>query len=203
MTQGATTTAVTSSAHATAKPSRKPICGAGIFQPSKNMVSGRRYRRMRSPCGCSRPPGPRPIPTTCGPSRSMRTYCARSAFATLSPTLKRSKRLRRFAVATRPAPRAFACLNSAMSIWGTYSPTRLCRRPPRAKPWIGSRTGPSRPGPWRFRMTCRPTARKRGNVVMTIERDGVRVQAASNGPAHILLPVQFSHCLVVVNGAPR
>jgi hypothetical protein len=37
---------------------------------------------------------------------------------------------------------------------------------------------------------------------MTIERDGVRVQAASNGPAHILLPVQFSHCLVVVNGAP-
>ena len=28
------------------------------------------------------------------------------------------------------------------------------------------------------------------------------VQAASNGPAHILLPVQFSHCLVVVNGAP-
>ena len=37
---------------------------------------------------------------------------------------------------------------------------------------------------------------------MTVERDGVRVQAASNGPAHILLPVQFSHCLVVVNGAP-
>jgi hypothetical protein len=27
------------------------------------------------------------------------------------------------------------------------------------------------------------------------------VQAASDGPAHILLPVQFSHCLVVVNGA--
>ena len=39
------------------------------------------------------------------------------------------------------------------------------------------------------------------NVVMTIERDGVRIQAASDGPAHILVPIQFSHCLVVVNGA--
>jgi len=47
-----------------------------------------------------------------------------------------------------------------------------------------------------------PTVAKARNVVMTVERDGVRVQAASNGPAHILLPVQFSHCLVVVNGAP-
>jgi hypothetical protein len=39
------------------------------------------------------------------------------------------------------------------------------------------------------------------NVIMTIERDGVRIQAASDGPAHILVPIQFSHCLVVVNGA--
>jgi hypothetical protein len=39
------------------------------------------------------------------------------------------------------------------------------------------------------------------NAVMTIERDGVRIQATSDGPAHILLPLQFSHCLVVVNGA--
>jgi hypothetical protein len=39
------------------------------------------------------------------------------------------------------------------------------------------------------------------NVVIIIERDGIRVQAASGGPAHILLPVQFSHCLVVTNGA--
>jgi hypothetical protein len=42
---------------------------------------------------------------------------------------------------------------------------------------------------------------KAHNVVMIVERDGLRVQAASDGPAHILLPVQFSHCLVVVNGA--
>jgi hypothetical protein len=35
-------------------------------------------------------------------------------------------------------------------------------------------------------------------VVMTIERDG---QATSDGPAYILLPLQFSHCLVVINGA--
>jgi hypothetical protein len=42
---------------------------------------------------------------------------------------------------------------------------------------------------------------KARDVVMIIERDGLRVQAASDGPAHILLPVQFSHCLVVVNGA--
>lgn len=40
------------------------------------------------------------------------------------------------------------------------------------------------------------------NAVMLIERDGIRVQAASDGPAHILLPIQFSHCLAVVNGAP-
>jgi hypothetical protein len=39
------------------------------------------------------------------------------------------------------------------------------------------------------------------SVVMTIERDGVRIQATSDGPTHILLPLQFSHCLVVVNGA--
>jgi hypothetical protein len=37
---------------------------------------------------------------------------------------------------------------------------------------------------------------------MTAERDGVRIRAQSDGPAHILLPVQFSHCLRVVNGAP-
>jgi hypothetical protein len=45
------------------------------------------------------------------------------------------------------------------------------------------------------------TTAKARNVVMIVERDGLRVQAASDGPAHILLPVQFSHCLVVVNGA--
>jgi hypothetical protein len=45
------------------------------------------------------------------------------------------------------------------------------------------------------------TTAKAGNVVMIIERDGLRVRATSDGPAHILLPVQFSHCLVVVNGA--
>ena len=45
------------------------------------------------------------------------------------------------------------------------------------------------------------TAAKTRNVVMIIERDGLRVRATSDGTAHILLPVQFSHCLVVVNGA--
>jgi hypothetical protein len=45
------------------------------------------------------------------------------------------------------------------------------------------------------------TTAKARNVVMMVERDGLRVQAASDGPAHVLLPVQFSHCLVVVNGA--
>jgi len=45
------------------------------------------------------------------------------------------------------------------------------------------------------------TTAKARNVVMIVERDGLRVQATSDGPAHILLPVQFSHCLAVVNGA--
>ena len=36
---------------------------------------------------------------------------------------------------------------------------------------------------------------------MTVERDGIRVRAESDGPAHIVLPVQFSNCLVVINGA--
>src|SRR5262249_39922408 len=39
------------------------------------------------------------------------------------------------------------------------------------------------------------------NAVMLVERDGVRVRATSDGLAHILLPIQFSHCLAVVNGA--
>jgi hypothetical protein len=46
-----------------------------------------------------------------------------------------------------------------------------------------------------------PTSAKARGVVMTVERDGVRVRADSDGPAHILLPVQFSHCFHVVNGA--
>jgi hypothetical protein len=45
------------------------------------------------------------------------------------------------------------------------------------------------------------TTAKAANVMMIVERDGLRVQAASDGAAHILLPVQFSHCLAVVNGA--
>jgi hypothetical protein len=47
------------------------------------------------------------------------------------------------------------------------------------------------------------TTAKAANVVMIVERDGLRVQATSDGAAHILLPVQFSHCLAVVNGAAR
>jgi hypothetical protein len=39
------------------------------------------------------------------------------------------------------------------------------------------------------------------NVVITVERDGIRVQAESDGAAHIVLPVQYSNCLAVVNGA--
>jgi hypothetical protein len=46
-----------------------------------------------------------------------------------------------------------------------------------------------------------PTTARARNVVMIVERDGIRIQATSDGTAHILLPIQFSHCLVVVNGA--
>jgi hypothetical protein len=47
-----------------------------------------------------------------------------------------------------------------------------------------------------------PTNARARNVAMTVELDGVRVRAVSDGPAHILLPVQFSHCLRVVNSSP-
>ena len=46
------------------------------------------------------------------------------------------------------------------------------------------------------------TTAKARNVAMTVELDGVRIRAVSDGPAHILLPVQFSHCLRVVNSSP-
>jgi hypothetical protein len=46
------------------------------------------------------------------------------------------------------------------------------------------------------------TAAQARNVAMLIERDGIRIRATSEGPAHILLPIQFSHCLVVVNESP-
>jgi hypothetical protein len=47
-----------------------------------------------------------------------------------------------------------------------------------------------------------PTNAKARNVAMTVELDGVRIRAVSDGPAHILLPLQFSHCLRVVNDSP-
>jgi len=47
-----------------------------------------------------------------------------------------------------------------------------------------------------------PTNAKARNVAMTVELDGLRIRAVSDGPAHILLPVQFSHCLRVVNSSP-
>ena len=47
-----------------------------------------------------------------------------------------------------------------------------------------------------------PTGAQARDAAITIERDGIRLRAASDGPAHILLPVQFSHCLAVVNAAP-
>jgi hypothetical protein len=40
------------------------------------------------------------------------------------------------------------------------------------------------------------------NVTMTVERDGVRIRAQADGSAHIVLPIQFSNCLVVADGAP-
>jgi hypothetical protein len=46
-----------------------------------------------------------------------------------------------------------------------------------------------------------PASVQARNVAITVVRDGIRVQAESDGPAHILLPVQFSHCLVIANGA--
>ena len=47
-----------------------------------------------------------------------------------------------------------------------------------------------------------PASAQARNMEMIVERDGVRIRATSDGPAYILLPVQFSHCLRVVNAAP-
>jgi hypothetical protein len=47
-----------------------------------------------------------------------------------------------------------------------------------------------------------PTNAQARNVAMTVELDGVRIRAVSDGPAHILLPVQFSHCLRMINSSP-
>jgi hypothetical protein len=46
-----------------------------------------------------------------------------------------------------------------------------------------------------------PTTEQARNVVISVSSDGIRVRAQSDGPAHTLLPIQFSHCLVVVNDA--
>jgi hypothetical protein len=46
------------------------------------------------------------------------------------------------------------------------------------------------------------TATRARNVAMTVEPDGFRIRAESDGRAYIIVPVQFSHCLVVSNGAP-
>jgi hypothetical protein len=46
------------------------------------------------------------------------------------------------------------------------------------------------------------TAIQARNVTIAIERDGIRIRAHSEGPAHIVLPIQFSNCLVVVDGGP-
>lgn len=47
-----------------------------------------------------------------------------------------------------------------------------------------------------------PTTNARArNASITMERGGIRIRAESDGPAHIVLPVQFSNCLVVINGA--
>ena len=59
------------------------------------------------------------IPTTCGHSRSMPTYCARSACVSSSPMPKRSNRRRRCARPfPRRAPPAFDCSSSPTPIWG-------------------------------------------------------------------------------------
>jgi hypothetical protein len=38
---------------------------------------------------------------------------------------------------------------------------------------------------------------------MTIERDGVRIQGSTDGPTNVLLPLQFSHCLVIAKATPQ
>jgi hypothetical protein len=47
-----------------------------------------------------------------------------------------------------------------------------------------------------------PTESRAHDVIVSIARGGVDVHATSDGQAHVLLPIQFSHCLVVANGAP-
>jgi hypothetical protein len=85
---------------------------------------------------------------------------------------------------------------------GTYSPTRFIKATTAAEAVQLIRDNKHRLEEVAVVSADVPsTTAKTRDATMIVERDGLRVRATSDGTAHILLPVQFSHCLVVVNGA--
>ena len=174
------------------------------FRPSKNMASGRRCRRMPSPCGCSRPPGPRLH------SNYLRAFTIDADILralgvrfilTDAETLEPPATLRASVTAPRAPQRSPVRARDANL--GTYSPTRFVKATTADE--IADRIRENKDRLDQVAVVSDdvpPTNAKARNVAMTVERDGVRLRAVSDGPAHILLPVQFSHCLRIVNAAP-
>jgi hypothetical protein len=98
-----------------------------------------------------------------------------------------------------PAVRLFELSNPNL---GTYSPTRFIKATTAAQAVQQIRENKHRLDQVAVVSDDIPsTTGTARDVAMIVERDGLRVRATSDGTAHILLPVQFSHCLVVVNGA--
>jgi hypothetical protein len=98
-----------------------------------------------------------------------------------------------------PTVRLFELINPNL---GTYSPTRFVKATTADE--IAQRIRENKGHLDRVAVVTEDfpsTTAQARNVVVTIERDGIRIQASSEGPAHILLPLQFSHCLAVANGA--
>jgi hypothetical protein len=86
---------------------------------------------------------------------------------------------------------------------GTYSPTRFVRATTADEMVARIRENEAELDRVAVVSDDLPAAHARArDVALIVERDGIRIRAASDGPAYILLPVQYSHCLVAVDGAP-
>jgi hypothetical protein len=47
-----------------------------------------------------------------------------------------------------------------------------------------------------------PVSSRAHDVRITVERGGVHITGESEGPAYLLVPIQFSHCLHIIGDTP-